>query len=165
MTKVTHQFTKCYLKLGLPRCQSGKQKSSCQWRRCKRRRFDPWVRKIPWSRKCNLLQYSCLENSKDRGAWQAAVHRVSNERSCSLGSWGWRKVTWEDDLQWLAWLTVQAGYRAPAPDLRPHLEGVGWVFPGEAVAPFTETFLQFIFSFPFLKSLWRCPFLMKSHCI
>ena len=24
----------------------------------------------------NLLQYSCLENSMDRGAWQAIVHRV-----------------------------------------------------------------------------------------
>ena len=23
------------------------------------------------------LQYSCLENSKDRGAWQATVHRVA----------------------------------------------------------------------------------------
>ena len=27
------------------------KKSSCQCRRCKRRGFDPWVRKIPWSRK------------------------------------------------------------------------------------------------------------------
>ena len=25
----------------------------------------------------NLLQYSCLENSMDRGAWQAIVHRVT----------------------------------------------------------------------------------------
>ena len=24
-----------------------------------------------------LLQYSCLENSMDRGAWQATVHRVA----------------------------------------------------------------------------------------
>ena len=24
----------------------------------------------------NPLQYSCLENSMDRGAWRAAVHRV-----------------------------------------------------------------------------------------
>ena len=24
------------------------------------------------------LQYSCLENSMDRGAWRAMVHRVSN---------------------------------------------------------------------------------------
>ena len=25
----------------------------------------------------NPLQYSCLENSMDRGAWQATVHRVA----------------------------------------------------------------------------------------
>ena len=25
----------------------------------------------------NLLQYSCLENSMDRGAWQAAFHGVT----------------------------------------------------------------------------------------
>ena len=25
----------------------------------------------------NPLQYSCLENSMDRGAWQARVHRVA----------------------------------------------------------------------------------------
>ena len=25
----------------------------------------------------NSLQYSCLENPMDRGAWQAAVHRVA----------------------------------------------------------------------------------------
>ena len=26
----------------------------------------------------NLLQYSCLENSVDRGAWWATVHGVTN---------------------------------------------------------------------------------------
>ena len=25
----------------------------------------------------NLLQYSCLENPRDRGAWRAAVHKVT----------------------------------------------------------------------------------------
>ena len=34
----------------LPRWHSGKE-SACQYRRHKRRRFNPWVRKIPWSRK------------------------------------------------------------------------------------------------------------------
>ena len=27
------------------------------------------------------LQYSCLENSMDRGAWQATVHRVEKSRT------------------------------------------------------------------------------------
>ena len=28
----------------------------------------------------NPLQYSCLENSKDRGGWQAIVHGVAKKR-------------------------------------------------------------------------------------
>ena len=41
------------------------------------------VGSIPVSGRCpgvgngNLLWYSCLENSKDRGAWQATVHAVT----------------------------------------------------------------------------------------
>ena len=29
----------------------------------------------------NLLQYSCLENPKDRGAWKAAVHGVARSQT------------------------------------------------------------------------------------
>ena len=29
----------------------------------------------------NLLQYSCLENPMDRGAWQATVHGVSKSQT------------------------------------------------------------------------------------
>ena len=29
----------------------------------------------------NLLQYSCLENPMDRGAWRAAVHRVTQSQT------------------------------------------------------------------------------------
>ena len=63
----------------LIRWHHGKE-SACQCRRCKRCRFDPWVGKIPWSRKC-ILQYSCLENSTDRGTWQAAVHGVAKSQT------------------------------------------------------------------------------------
>ena len=28
------------------------------------------------------LQYSCLENSRDRGAWWATVHKVSKNQTC-----------------------------------------------------------------------------------
>ena len=42
--------------------------------------FDPWVRKIPQKRKWLLLQYSCLENSMDRGNWWATVHWVVKVR-------------------------------------------------------------------------------------
>ena len=39
--------------------------------------FDPWVGKIPGEGHGNPLQYSCLENPTDRGAWRAAVHGVT----------------------------------------------------------------------------------------
>ena len=39
--------------------------------------FDPWVKKICWRRNGNSLQYSCLDNPMDRGAWCAADHGVS----------------------------------------------------------------------------------------
>ena len=38
----------------------------------KRCGLDPWVGKIPGEGNGNPLQYSCLENSMDRGAWQAS---------------------------------------------------------------------------------------------
>ena len=47
-------FSLALEKLGLPRWCSGKKKkkkSTCQCRRLKRLRFDPWVRKIPWNSK------------------------------------------------------------------------------------------------------------------
>ena len=65
-----------YAYTGIPGGASGKQ-SACQCRRHKRRGFDPWVRKIPWRRAGNPLQYSCLENPMDRGAWWVTVHSVA----------------------------------------------------------------------------------------
>ena len=66
-------------KMGIPRwCWE----SACQYRRHKRCGLDPWVGKIPWRRTCNPLQYCCLENPMDRGAWWAIVHRVAK-------SWTW----------------------------------------------------------------------------
>ena len=59
----------------LPWWLNGKE-SACQCRRC---RFDPWVRKIPWRREWQPAQNFCLENPMDRGAWQAIVHRVTKE--------------------------------------------------------------------------------------
>ena len=50
---------------------------TCQCRRYKRRGFNPWVGKIPGEEHGNPLQYSCLENSMDRGAWWATVHGVA----------------------------------------------------------------------------------------
>ena len=63
-------FLIAYWKTGLLRWLSGKQ-SPCQGRKCM---FDPWSGKIPWRGNGNPLQYSCLGNPMERGAWWATVH-------------------------------------------------------------------------------------------
>ena len=55
-----------------PGCSSGKE-SAWKFRRHKRLGFDPLVGKIPRVGNGNPLQYSCLDNPMDRGAWQATV--------------------------------------------------------------------------------------------
>ena len=37
----------------------------------------PGLRRSPGEGNGNPLQYSCLENPRDRGAWWTAVHRVA----------------------------------------------------------------------------------------
>ena len=69
-------ITNSKMYLGFPGGTSGKE-PACQCRRHKRCRFDPWIGKIPGGGHGYLLQYSCLENSMDRGAWQAIVHGFS----------------------------------------------------------------------------------------
>ena len=41
----------------------------------------PGLERFPGEEHGNPLQYSCLENSKDRGAWWAAAHRVIKNRT------------------------------------------------------------------------------------
>ena len=66
-----------YCSKGFPGGASGKERV-CQWGRQNRPGFNPWVGKIPpGGGHGNPLQYSCLENPGDRGAWRAAVHRVA----------------------------------------------------------------------------------------
>ena len=42
---------------------------------------SPGSGKSPGERNDNPLQYSCLENSMDRGAWQATVHGVTKSQT------------------------------------------------------------------------------------
>ena len=55
--------------LGLPQGLNGKE-STCNLG------FIPGSERSPGGGNGNSLQYSCLDNSIDRGAWWAAVHRV-----------------------------------------------------------------------------------------
>ena len=53
------------------------EEPTCQYRRYNRRRFLPASERSQGGGHGNPLQYSCLENSMDRGAWRATVHRVT----------------------------------------------------------------------------------------
>ena len=58
---------------------SGKE-TACQYRKHKRCEFDPKWERTPGGGNGNWLQYSCLGNPMDRGAWQDRVHRVKRVR-------------------------------------------------------------------------------------
>ena len=58
----------------LPWWISGKKKSACN---AGHLASIPGLGRSPGGGHGNPLQYSCLENSMDRGAWQATVHRVA----------------------------------------------------------------------------------------
>ena len=62
--------------LGFPGGSDGKESAS--------NAGDPGLilgsERSPGERNGNPFQYSCLENSMDRGAWQAAVHGVARVR-------------------------------------------------------------------------------------
>ena len=66
--------------LGFPGGTSDKE-SACQCRRHKRCGFDPWARKIPWSRKRHPTPVFFLKNPLDRRAWRATVHGVANSQT------------------------------------------------------------------------------------
>ena len=61
---------------GFPGGASGKE-PICQRRRHKR----PGLGRSPGGGNGNPLQYSCLENPMDRGAWWATVHRVAKSQT------------------------------------------------------------------------------------
>ena len=65
---------------GFPGGTSGKE-ATCQCGRQKRYVFDPELERSPGGGHGNSLQYSCLENSMDRGAWGATVHRVPKSQT------------------------------------------------------------------------------------
>ena len=48
-----------------------------RWEGSNREEIYVYIQKILGGRHGNPLQYSCLENPMDRGAWWATVHRVA----------------------------------------------------------------------------------------
>ena len=64
---------------GLSRWLSGKE-STCECRRC-HADLIPGLERSPGGENGNPLQYSCLENPRDRGAWRAAVHGITESQT------------------------------------------------------------------------------------
>ena len=62
---------------------SGK-KPGCQYRRQKRRGFNPWAGRSPGGGHGHPLKYSCLENPMDRRAWQAIIHKVTKSNTTEV---------------------------------------------------------------------------------
>ena len=78
-----------------PQGTSGKE-PACQWRRCKRCEFNPWVRKIPWRRawqptpvflpkeshgQRNLVGYSPWYYKRVRHDWSDSAHMQKHLQS------------------------------------------------------------------------------------
>ena len=91
------------LKLGLPRWLSGKE-SACQ---CRRRRFHPWVGKIPEGRKWQPDPVFVLGNPGDRGASWATVHQSAKSQ------------TWLRDYTTTSWDSVPTQHSISTPHLWP----------------------------------------------
>ena len=82
---INFKITCKHLNIGLPRCCNGKE-STCPCRRRKRCGFDPWVRKIPWSRKWQLAPV--FLPGKFHG----------QRRLLAYGPWGRRKSDMTDHI-------------------------------------------------------------------
>ena len=71
------KWNKTDLYSGLPSVCASYKEPACQCRRCRRPAFDPGSGRSPQGGHGNPLQYSCLENPRDGGAWWAAVYGVT----------------------------------------------------------------------------------------
>ena len=75
---------------------SGKE-SACQFRRCKRPGFDPWVEKIPCSRKCQAIPVffpgkfhgqRSLAGYSPWGHERVRYHLATQQQTCMMEGWG-----------------------------------------------------------------------------
>ena len=69
--------------LGFSDGSAGKE-SSCNARDTRDAGSFPGLGRFPGEENGNPLQYSCLENSMDRGAWWATVHGVAKSQTEQL---------------------------------------------------------------------------------
>ena len=70
-------YMSIYLAQDFPGGSGGKE----IYLQCRKPRFGPWIRKIPWRRHGYPLENSRLEKPTDRGTWQATVHRAAKSQT------------------------------------------------------------------------------------
>ena len=70
----TGLILRCAVKVGNPF-------ETKQWLQCGRHESTPGLGRSPGGGHGNPLQYSCLENTMDRKAWRATVHRVTKSQT------------------------------------------------------------------------------------
>ena len=102
--------------LGLPRWLSGKE-SACNAGNARDAGSIPGSGRSPEGGNGNPLQYSCMENPMDRGAWQATVHRAAK-------SWTHMHSVQFSSVQslsrvWLFATPWTAAHRPPCPSPTP----------------------------------------------
>ena len=77
-----HVFSSYWKMAFLCLCKStwwlSSKEPACQ---CMRRRFDPWVRKIPWRKIWQATPVFSPGNPMNRGAWWTTVHGVANSQT------------------------------------------------------------------------------------
>ena len=99
-------------KMQLPRWVSDKE-AVCQGRTHRRHEFNPSVRKNHGGGNGNPLQYSCLENPMDRGAWRVTAHKVAKSwarLSDWAGAWwGRHREGKEKAITWAKWVNGLLG--------------------------------------------------------
>ena len=64
--------------------------------RHRRYRFNTWIRKIPWRRAWKPLQYFCLENPIDCGAWWVTDHGVTKSDTIEVTLHAHRLSIWSE---------------------------------------------------------------------
>ena len=69
------------LELGLPRCDSGKENLPANAGDIRDAGLIPGSGRSPGGGNGNTLQYSCLGNPMDGGAWWAPVHIVTKSQT------------------------------------------------------------------------------------
>ena len=103
------QVKRALTKVQLPRWRSGKE-PTCQCRRCRRHRFDPWIRKILCRRKRQPIPVSLpgkshgqrsLEGYSPWGRKDTTYSLNSLEKTLMLGGIGDRRRRGRQRMRWL----------------------------------------------------------------